>query len=704
MARHNTILGRLTSVYALMGEYYSRFVVVLCGSSGRFISRSVLYKTLMFLPVFSLGVFYASAQGKEGMPLIDSLLIQVPKAKEDTNKVRLLMSISNAYFFYVQDSSNCDYYLRRSKSLAEKLNFLPGIKEANFRLFSLYRTQNNNGKAMDCLFSNLDLCRKSEKDAEEAECYDKIGAGYLSLHIMDKALEYYFTALKKYETLKDTAHIAALWYNLATDIYIPAKNYAGAVKYLSKLFDYYQRIHSEIGMATVQNALGQICIETKEYDKALKYYQQSYGVFSRFAANGDNNNTNRIKAVNAIRSTGKVYQAKKEYLRAIDCYLRCYEEGKEVNFPDHLWQMGLGEVLVEIVKDSSLVVPQNDFIPEGRAARLQKAIGLLDTALTTYGGGTETAEEIYTYLSEALAMSGRDREALAAYHVAITKRDSIFSADKATRLAAVDNKSVLELKDKELEMQKLIVSKKRWEELLYVTGIVLLSVFLVFFHRERRKAEMERKRSDDLLLNILPAEIAEELKKNGHATARQFDNVTVLFTDFVDFTKAGERMSAQELIDELNICFKAFDGIIGRYNIEKIKTIGDAYLSVAGLPVADASHAENAVRAAMEMSAYMCQRHRQLGEKTFHVRVGLHTGSVIAGIVGMKKFAYDIWGDTVNTAARMEQSSVAGQINVSETTYALIKDKFTCVYRGEIHAKNKGALKMYFVLPAKPTS
>ncbi len=658
----------------------------------------------MFLPVFSLGVFYASAQGKEGMPLIDSLLIQVPKAKEDTNKVRLLMSISNAYFFYVQDSSNCDYYLRRSKSLAEKLNFLPGIKEANFRLFSLYRTQNNNGKAMDCLFSNLDLCRKSEKDAEEAECYDKIGAGYLSLHIMDKALEYYFTALKKYETLKDTAHIAALWYNLATDIYIPAKNYAGAVKYLSKLFDYYQRIHSEIGMATVQNALGQICIETKEYDKALKYYQQSYGVFSRFAANGDNNNTNRIKAVNAIRSTGKVYQAKKEYLRAIDCYLRCYEEGKEVNFPDHLWQMGLGEVLVEIVKDSSLVVPQNDFIPEGRAARLQKAIGLLDTALTTYGGGTETAEEIYTYLSEALAMSGRDREALAAYHVAITKRDSIFSADKATRLAAVDNKSVLELKDKELEMQKLIVSKKRWEELLYVTGIVLLSVFLVFFHRERRKAEMERKRSDDLLLNILPAEIAEELKKNGHATARQFDNVTVLFTDFVDFTKAGERMSAQELIDELNICFKAFDGIIGRYNIEKIKTIGDAYLSVAGLLVADASHAENAVRAAMEMSAYMCQRHRQLGEKTFHVRVGLHTGSVIAGIVGMKKFAYDIWGDTVNTAARMEQSSVAGQINVSETTYALIKDKFTCVYRGEIHAKNKGALKMYFVLPAKPTS
>ncbi len=638
------------------------------------------------------------------MPLIDSMLIQIPKSTDDTNKVHLFLQISDAYLSFVQDSLNCEYYLRRARSLAEKMNFVPGIKEANSRFYSLYRLQSNSGKAMGYLFNNLDLCKQNSKDAEEAECYYKIGTAYLSLHITDKALEYYFMSLKKFESLKDTAAIASVWYNLANDIYIPSKNYAGAVKYLSKLLAYYNDSHSEIGMAKVQNALAQICVNTKEYDKALKYYEQSYAVFSRYATLDDNGNVNKVKAVNVVRDIGRVYQEKKEYLKAIDCFNRCQAEGKAVNFPDHLWLMGLGEVLVDIVKDSSQYIPPDDFIPVGNAARLQKAIVLLDTALDTYGGATETAEEIYTYLSEALGMSGRYKEALEAYRQAIIKKDSIFSADKALRLAAVDNKRVLELKDKELELEKVLLSKKKKEEVLYAGGIVLLSLLSVFIYRERRKAEHERKRSDELLLNILPAEVAEELKKTGNATARQFDNVTVIFTDFVDFTRASEKMSPQELIDELNICFKAFDGIMGKYNIEKIKTIGDAYLAVAGLPVTTAEQTENAVKAAMEIRDYIRNRRKQVGEKTFHVRIGLHTGSVIAGIVGIKKFAYDIWGDTVNMAARMEQHGESGKINVSETTYELIKNKFSFTYRGEIHAKNKGAVKMYFIAPLASAS
>ena len=684
-----------------MWEYLHYFAGEIPSRSLKMRSAPTYYKTLIIVLFFLVQAICAMAERKEGMQLIDSLQIEVPKAKDDTNKAKLLMAISNAYMLYTQDSLNCEYYLKRSRSLSEKLNFISGIIEANSRFYALYRLQNNNSKAMECLLSNVDLCKQNNCEANEAECYFKIGAAYLSLHITDKALEYYFTALKKYEALKDTASIVNIWYSLARDIYIPTKNYAGAVKYLSKAFDYNSRNHSEIGMATAQDALAQICVQTKEYDKALKYYHQVYEVFSAYALKGDPDNGYKIKAVNAVRNTGKVYQAKKDYLKAIECYRACDEEGRKVNFPDHLWQMGLGEVLIDIVKDSSQTLPAGDFIPEGNAARLQKAIALLDTALLTYGGNTETAEEIYNYLSEGLALSGRYKEALEAYHEAIIKRDSIFSVDKAVRLAAVDNQRILEVKDKELVIQKVMVSKKQKEELLYASGIILLSVFLVFFYRERRKAEYERKRSDDLLLNILPAEVAEELKKTGNATAKQFDNVTVLFTDFVDFTTASEKMSPTELIDELNVCFKAFDGIIGRYNIEKIKTIGDAYLAVAGLPAANALQTEHAVRAALEISTYMTERRKKVGEKTFHVRIGLHTGSVIAGIVGIKKFAYDVWGDTVNMAARMEQNSVAGQINISETTYELVKDKFSCVYRGEIHAKNKGAVKMYFVLSSK---
>jgi class 3 adenylate cyclase len=207
----------------------------------------------------------------------------------------------------------------------------------------------------------------------------------------------------------------------------------------------------------------------------------------------------------------------------------------------------------------------------------------------------------------------------------------------------------------------------------------------------------EKKKSDDLLLNILPAEVAEELKKSGSAIARHFDEVTVLFTDFKGFTLLSEQLTPQELVNELDACFGEFDAIMVRHGIEKIKTIGDAYLAAAGVPEPCEQHARIVVTAALEIVAYMRSRKERLGDRTFDIRVGIHTGDVVAGIVGVKKFAYDIWGDTVNTAARMEQNSEAGRINISQATYDRIKDDFHCTYRGTLPAKNKGNLPMYFV-------
>ncbi len=214
---------------------------------------------------------------------------------------------------------------------------------------------------------------------------------------------------------------------------------------------------------------------------------------------------------------------------------------------------------------------------------------------------------------------------------------------------------------------------------------------------QKEEIEREKKRSDALLLNILPAEVAEELKNNDTAEARYFSDVTVLFTDFVDFTTTAERLTPKELVSELHACFKAFDDIMGAYDIEKIKTIGDAYMAVCGLPAENPDHAQNVVRAAIEILEFMRHRKELLGDMTFDIRIGINSGSVVAGIVGVKKFAYDIWGDTVNTAARMEQSSDAGRINISETTHELVKDQFAFEYRGEILAKGKGMLKMYYL-------
>ena len=212
--------------------------------------------------------------------------------------------------------------------------------------------------------------------------------------------------------------------------------------------------------------------------------------------------------------------------------------------------------------------------------------------------------------------------------------------------------------------------------------------------------ELAKDRADLLLMNILPDEIAEELKATGRSEARSYDAVTVLFTDFVGFTQIAAAMTATDLVAELDTCFRAFDGIITQHDIEKIKTIGDAYMCVGGLPAVTTTHATDVVRAALEIRDFMQAYHERRvaeGKPAFAIRIGVHTGPVVAGVVGARKFAFDVWGDTVNTASRMESSGEAGRVNISAATYALVKDRAVCVPRGKVYAKNKGEIEMYFV-------
>ena len=221
---------------------------------------------------------------------------------------------------------------------------------------------------------------------------------------------------------------------------------------------------------------------------------------------------------------------------------------------------------------------------------------------------------------------------------------------------------------------------------------------------KERTAEVvkQKEKSEELLLNILPSEVADELKEKGYTTAKSFDEVTVLFSDIKGFTSVAEKMTAQELVKEINTYFSAFDGVIQKYGLEKIKTIGDAYVAAGGLPEKNSATVQNVVEAAIAMQeeiGKLKQERVSLNKPYFELRIGIHTGPVVAGVVGIKKFQYDIWGDTVNLAARMEQSGVPGKINISQHTYELVKEQFNCVHRGKIEAKNKGEIDMYFVEP-----
>lgn len=243
------------------------------------------------------------------------------------------------------------------------------------------------------------------------------------------------------------------------------------------------------------------------------------------------------------------------------------------------------------------------------------------------------------------------------------------------------------------------------------------SLFMVFklrtrkLEREKLKLELlvdertsdlnaEKQKSEELLLNILPQDVAQELKVNGAAKTRKYEKAAVLFTDFKGFTKMSSEMSPELLVGKLDEIFRAFDEVMEKYDLEKIKTIGDAYMCVSGIHGNSTDQIKNIVLAGLQLIDIMNEFNEKQSannEPIWELRVGVHTGELIAGVVGKKKFAYDVWGDTVNVASRMESNSEPGKLNISKETYVEVKSFFNCTYRGKIYAKNRGELGMYFV-------
>lgn len=242
-------------------------------------------------------------------------------------------------------------------------------------------------------------------------------------------------------------------------------------------------------------------------------------------------------------------------------------------------------------------------------------------------------------------------------------------------------------------------NQERWEDVLgqyffvqMFTGILVVILAGNF--------QDEREKSESLLRNTLPLPIADELKRERKVQPRHYDDVTVLFTDFKGFTGIAESMSPQELVSELDECFRAFDKIVKGCQLEKIKTIGDAYMAAGGIPEESHDHPIRTIQAALEMLRFMDRWKEQKekeGKPSWEIRIGIHTGPLVAGVIGTEKFAYDVWGDTVNLASRMESSGEPGRINISGPTYERTKRFFDCEHRGQIQAKNKGQVEMYFI-------
>ncbi|MCB9192052.1 MAG: tetratricopeptide repeat protein [Flavobacteriales bacterium] len=522
-----------------------------------------------------------------------------------------------------------------------------------------------------------------------------IGSIYESQADYPRALKSYMKSLHIYEELDNQKGVANSYNNIGV-LYQGQKEYDKALENFQKGLELFETLGEKRGIANAYQNIGIIHFDRKEYEQAIEFYDKSLALYNEL--------DDKWGAAAALNNKGSVYEAQRSY-------------------PDALSSFDESLKLYQALSDKSGVsrTLQNIGNLHNSRGESKAAIPLCQQAyqLAKDVGGVREQRDACKCLYQAYKQGNDAAKALEFHEQLMVFEDSLEEVEtfKALRqmefrirLVTDSLKREEEVLRVQMEHDEVLHRKERTKNISMAVGIILLILTsgLLLYSRSINKAkdqiESEKNRSEDLLLNILPAEIAEELKEKGSADARSFENVSILFTDFKSFTKASETLSAVELVDEINTCFEAFDRIVDKYGIEKIKTIGDSYMAAGGLPVPSGLSVQNTVKAGLEMQAYIINRKAELeakGKPAFSMRIGIHTGPVVAGIVGKKKFQYDIWGDTVNTANRMESAGEVGKVNVSEATYQIVKDRFEFDYRGEIEAKGKGKVKMYFAREKK---
>ncbi|HRD53505.1 MAG TPA: adenylate/guanylate cyclase domain-containing protein [Flavobacteriales bacterium] len=590
---------------------------------------------------------------------------------------------------------------------------------------------------MALALKQLDFARRVESQRGQYEASTTLAVGSSMKSDYSAALTHLHACLALAKAMKDPKREANTYSNLS-NVYRSLGDLPMALTQLQKSLRIDSELGNKEGLAGTYNNMGTIQTELNNHRDALGHYERS----AALAEELDSDRGRAQAALNlgsAYLNLGEPDTAAQLFTQGLLLYKRLgrkLEQGMAFN--------NLGRALGQLGRTpeafASLDSAERIFTSLGSSRQLVRAHvnrgNLLieqkraKEAIAACSEGERIAEganllqqrvECLQCLHRAHELAGDFRSAYAAQSAYMSVNDSLLklnNSKEVTRLEvtrayqermladSLDN--VRRMHEQELHAQERIASEKERRNLFLYAGLGVLALSaglwnrLRYTRRSRAAIQFEKERSENLLLNILPAPVAEELKDKGAAEARSFDSVSVLFTDFKGFTAMSERVTAKQLVKDLHECFTAFDRICTKHGIEKIKTIGDAYMAAGGLPTPNSTHAMDAINAALEMRDFIAEgkvRKIEAGLPYFEIRIGIHTGPVVAGVVGEKKFAYDIWGDTVNTASRMESSGEVGQVNISEATYALVKDEPGLAFtsRGKVQAKGKGEMEMLFI-------
>jgi len=611
----------------------------------------------------------------------NSLRQKLATSLQDTNRINILNELGRE-LSRTEPPEALSYSLQ-AVGLSEKLGFSKGLALAhknaglaNYYIGSYAETINH--------WTTSRLAFESIGDkAGVANILTNMGAVYSNFGEDSKALDLYFEAQKAAGEMGDSLRLVTTMINIgliylkkdatltkARDIYLDALPIALAI-----------RDNDAIGTAAVN--LGEAYFKLGNDSVALEYFFQSLAAFER---------SNSGNVPYTLTNIGRVYSHQKKYTEALINQERALKIAGDLDARPDMVMALLG--LADTYKRMGDLKPAIERFE--KAKEIARDIGANFEIRDAYQGLSESFAEVSDYY-----------QAYTYQKLLADIKDTINRSSNDNVILRQQLSFDLDRKEAELAVQELEVQKQRLVKNAVFGGLILILIiaFIIFRNylnkvKINRLLDKQNVQIENLLLNILPAPVAKELQESGKASPRDYSSVTVLFTDFKGFTRIAEGMSPNELVTELNDFFHAFDNIVERHNLEKIKTIGDAYMCAGGIPAENSTHPFDAVEAGFEMQRFIASRNLERaanGQEPWELRVGIHTGPVVAGVVGRKKYAYDIWGSTVNIASRMESNGEVGRVNISMSTFNLVREKYQCHYRGKITAKNLGDIDMYFV-------
>jgi adenylate cyclase len=669
-------------------------------------------------------VLYAVVILALSLPLVAQTVIETPAQADslrnvllsaqndhanDTTRVNAMNDLSWYYHNVTSTYDSALYFAREAQRLAERGNFTKGIARASINIGNVYLNQSKYIESLGYLVKALQLCKQSGDQQGITIAMNAIAIVYYNQGNYVEALKYHFQALRIREALGDTKGVAASFNNIA-NVYYNQGKYNESLEYNYKSLRLKEQLGNNQGIASSLNNIANVYFEQGKLAEALDYHTQALHIRETIG--------NKQGIASSLGNIANVYYRQGKYVRALDYHLKSLQK-----------QSYIGDkqgIAISLINIGNVYAKQNKY--DSAIAYNLRSLRLADSI-----EARATRKDALEALSVNYDSLGQAARAFAYYRQYVALKDSLVNIENLNKASELQETYNAEKREQQITLQESDIARRNVVQWSLVGVLAVVSIAAVSFgrlYRQKLRANMEilrqqkvledqsaeielintslqqaHEESESLLLNILPAPIAYRLKSGERAIADRFDSVTVLFADIVGFTNLSARTTPEELVQGLNAIFGRFDTLARAHGLEKIKTIGDAYMVAGGLPARSDKHdhAERVARFALDILAATGEETLRTSRgETVQLRIGIHTGEAVAGVIGTSKFAYDLWGDTVNTASRMESHGEPGRIHITREVHDALNGAFAFEQRGKIEVKGKGMMQTWFLKGAKP--